>query len=124
MIKAYLSILLLLAGCASLPDPRKMIYVGTLSYDCESIHNSNSIITIPATFRVRPLEAIKTLKEHSSYGCMVKMGFSLYADNDYYYIVNNNLLAFKLKNHDTIKKYSFIVDPNTGELVSKPGQSN
>ena len=120
----YLSVLLLLVGCASMPDPKQMVYVGTLSYNCENIRNTKSIITIPTTFKVKPLEAAKVLKEHSRYGCQIKMGFSVYADNDYYYIVNNNQIAFKSKNHAAIKKYSFIVDPNTGELVSKPEYEN
>lgn len=114
------SILVVLAGCASIHNPKEMVYVGTLSYGCENIRNERSLITIPITFKVKPLEAAKVLKENSRYGCKIKMGFSVYADNDYYYLVNNNQLAFKSKDYETIKKYSFIVNPSTGELVSKP----
>ena len=111
---------MVVTACATAPDAKEMIYVGSLMHDCKSIVNHKSIVSIPENFTLRPLEAAAIFQKNSSYGCLIKMGFSVYADNHNYYIVNNNQLAFKSINADAIKKFSFIIDAQSGKLLSIP----
>ena len=91
-----------------------------MSHDCESFSQKDSNKQKPSNFKLNPVEASKTVKENSSQGCFIKMGFGVYTDGKYYYFANNNLLFGKSKSKEMVKKYSFIVNPNTGKLISKP----
>jgi len=96
----------------------KLTYLGVMPHDCKKISQSQNV-RLPE-FKLSPLEAAKIVKSNSKFGCFVKMGFGVYADNKYYYYSNNNLLFGKSTSNETIKKYSFIVEAQSGKLISKP----
>lgn len=113
-------ILTLLVASSSLAASEEMNYLGVMSHDCASFSQNDKNKQIPNNFKLTPVEASKTVKENSSYGCFIKMGFGVYTDGKYYYFANNNLLFGKSKSKEIIEKYSFVVNPNTGKLISKP----
>ena len=109
-----------LTGCASAPNPVEMVFVGyIIGDDCEELINLGAIATIPINFKINPVEAAKSLP-HGFYGCSSKFMYSVYADRESYYFVNYNYLFLKSRNVMNIRKYSFIVSPQTGKLISTP----
>ncbi len=95
-----------------------LVHLGVMSDDCTKINKTENAPLMK--FDLMPVEAADVVKSNSSTGCFVKMGLGVYADNLNYYFVNNNLLFGKAKNEETIKKYSFIVQANTGKLIAIP----
>ena len=117
MKRILIAILLVhLIGCASFPNRKEMVYVGFIERDCSTVRNRYSIVTIPVGFKLTPVEAAKSIPR----GCAIKFSYSVYADIENYYFANNNLLFFKSKNAKNIRKYSYIVNANTGELIGNP----
>jgi hypothetical protein len=119
---AYIILALIcLSGCASLPDPKELIYVGVVTdKECTKLSNKYSIITVPLSFKVQPLEAARTALSEKPSGCLLKTGYGIYADKSNYYIVNNNLVLFKLKSTENLRQVAIVVSGQTGEVISRP----
>ena len=108
-------IVIVFSGCASI-DPHALVYVGYMERDCGSVKNKDKIVTIPLGFKLTPVEAAKSLPA----GCSSKFFYAVYADEKYYYFVNNNKLIFRSFDTEEIKSYSYIVSSVNGKLISGP----
>ena len=86
--------------------------------DCSTVNpkNNEPFATVPLGFKISPEEAALVLPD----GCMRKMGYWVYADLNNYYIVDSGMVAFESRDDKTIRKFAYVVDGKTGELISVP----
>ncbi|MCU7842932.1 MAG: hypothetical protein KZQ93_03740 [Candidatus Thiodiazotropha sp. (ex Monitilora ramsayi)] len=113
-------LIILLSSFTHSNAAENILNLGVMSHDCSSFKPSDNKANLPEYFKLTPVEAAKTVKANSKYGCFIKMGIGVYTDGNYYYFANNNLLFGKSVTFELIKQYSFVVNPNTGNLISKP----
>ena len=100
-----------LTACAARPDPLVIVYVGSIERDCSKITNARQLVAIPIGLKLTPVEAARSLRT-----CQSKFGYSVYADNSYYYFLNNDRVFLRSVDHEIVLQESIVVDGNTGDI--------
>jgi hypothetical protein len=117
-LTALLATCTILAACATSPDPKVMMRVGNMERNCSRVSNSNNLVAIPVDFKISPVEAARSLPQ----GCYSKFFYSIYADEERYYFVNNDrhILDLRTRDAEYIAKIAFVVDGKSGLLLKSP----
>ena len=107
----------ILSGCVSLSGPKELVHIGTISRDCKEVRAKGKapFVTVPLNFIFSPEKAAVNLPD----GCGAKFFYQVYADLDNYYFLNSDMVFIKRDDY-TIKNNSYVINGETGKLVSKP----
>jgi hypothetical protein len=109
---------ILLFGCSILGGSKELHYIGFVNRDCTINISESTDDKIISVFNVSPDDAAKVIPD----GCRVKFPYSIYVDEKYYYFydTNESSSAFTNRNDLSVKEHSYVVDADTGEMISIP----